>query len=117
MADEELEEDKEGESDGDADEEKEKEDLYEKTSPVYLAEGLQGNLLLIHGMQDDNVLFQDTVQLVQKLLEANKHFDVMFYPKDGHGINRDESRKDVFKRIERFFLEHLGGPEPPLGRL
>ena len=88
------------------------EDLYKRTSPVYLAEGLKGQLLIIHGMQDDNVLFQDTVQLVQKLLEANKPFDVMFYPKDGHGISRDESRKDVMKRIARFFQRHIGGPGP-----
>ncbi len=90
----------------------EEEEIYEKTSPLYRAEGLQGHLLLIHGMQDDNVLFQDTVQLVQKLLEANKDFDVMFYPKDDHSIRRDESRKDVMRRIADYFLQHLGGPQP-----
>lgn len=87
---------------------KEDEEAYKKSSPINFANGLQGHLLMIHGMQDDNVLFQDTVQMVQKLIEAGKDFDVAFYPKDNHGIGRDDSRVHVFRRILKYLYMWLG---------
>jgi len=91
----------------------ENEEVYKKTSPVYNAGGLKGNLLLVHGMQDVNVLFQDTAQIVQRLIEAGKYFDLMIYPRDNHMLSlRDESLPDLMKRIARYFEEHMGvGPE------
>ncbi|HZT41202.1 MAG TPA: prolyl oligopeptidase family serine peptidase [Chthonomonadaceae bacterium] len=90
------------------DEPKDAEEAYKKSSPINFANGLQGHLLMIHGMQDDNVLFQDTVQMVQKLIEAGKDFDVAFYPKDNHGISRDDSRVHVFRRIIKYLYMWLG---------
>ena len=87
---------------------KDDEESYKKSSPVNFASGLQGHLLMIHGMQDDNVLFQDTVQMVQKLISAGKDFDVMFYPKDDHGIGRDDSRAHVQRKIFKYLLMWLG---------
>jgi len=91
----------------------EDEEVYKKTSPVFHAAGLKGNLLLIHGMQDVNVLFQDTAQMVQKLIEAGKYFDLMVYPRDNHAFSlRDESLPDLMKRIARYFEEQMGvGPK------
>ena len=88
--------------------------MYEATSPIYHVEGLEDNLLIVHGMADDNVLFQDTVQLVQKLLEAGKMFDVMFYPRATHGLTYwQESRLDLMLRTARFFRQNMGvGPLP-----
>ncbi|MEP6755012.1 MAG: prolyl oligopeptidase family serine peptidase [Chthonomonadales bacterium] len=88
---------------------KEDEEAYKKSSPVNFAAGLQGKLLMIHGMQDDNVLFQDTVQMVQKLIEAGKEFDVAFYPKDDHSVSRDETRPHVYTRIYKYLYMWLGG--------
>ncbi len=90
-------------------------DVYKKTSPINLADGLADHLLMIHGMQDDNVLFQDTVKLAQKLIEKNKPFEVMFYPRDDHSISRDESRVHLMQLVVRYFDEHLktGGPPAP----
>lgn len=86
---------------------KENEEAYKATSPIDNAEKLQGHLLMIHGLQDDNVLAQDTIRLAQKLLELNKEFDLFLYPKDGHGMSRDESWVDVFRRIMRYFMNNL----------
>lgn len=78
---------------------------------IYRFHGLKDHLLIIHGMQDDNVLFQDTVKLTQKLVEAAKDFDVMIYPKDVHGFLRDETQVDFYKRIAEYFKKQLGlGP-------
>ena len=89
-------------------------EVYEATSPIYHVEGLADPLLIVHGMADDNVLFQDTVQLVQRLLEAGKTFDVMLYPKATHGLTYwQENRLDLMLRTARFFQEHMGaGPVP-----
>ncbi|MGL4423774.1 MAG: prolyl oligopeptidase family serine peptidase, partial [Gemmataceae bacterium] len=61
-------------------------DGYEKTSVVKAAKNLHGRLLLIHGLVDDNVHFQNTSQLVDALQQAGKDFEVMFYPRARHGI-------------------------------
>jgi dipeptidyl-peptidase-4 len=89
---------------------KENKDVFEKTSPSTYASGLQDNLLLIHGMLDDNVLFQDDARLVQKLIDNGKYLDVMYYPRDDHGIGKDTSRPHVFTTIMRYLWEKLSRP-------
>ncbi len=84
--------------------------IFEKTSPVTYAAGLQDNLMLIHGIMDDNVLFQDTAQLVQKLIDNGKYFRLMAYPRDDHGIGKDTSRPHVFGTIVRYLNEELNKP-------
>jgi dipeptidyl-peptidase-4 len=59
---------------------------YKETSVVRAAGNVHGKLLLLHGMIDDNVHLQNTVQLIDALQSANKDFDVMFYPRARHGI-------------------------------
>ena len=88
-------------------------EIYKATSPVFHAAGLEGNLLLIHGMQDDNVLFQDAAWMIQQLIEKQKYFDLMIYPKDNHGLDlRFESLPDCMERIAAYFEEHMGlGPK------
>ena len=87
-------------------------DVYKTTSPVFHADKLDGNLLIIHGMLDDNVLFQDAAWMIQKLVEAGKYFDLMIYPRDNHGLDlRHESLPDCMERIAAYFEEHMGlGP-------
>lgn len=84
-------------------------EAYRRSSPITYADGLRRPLLILHGMVDDNVHFQDSVQLVQKLIELGKtdYFDVMFYPKENHGFTRPESWTDEYQRILRFFDQHL----------
>jgi dipeptidyl aminopeptidase/acylaminoacyl peptidase len=59
---------------------------YNATSVIKAAANLHGKLLLLHGLIDDNVHVQNTVQLVDALQRANKDFEVMFYPRSRHGI-------------------------------
>lgn len=84
-------------------------EAYRRSSPITYAEQLRRPLLILHGMVDDNVHFQDSVQLVEKLIELGKtdYFDVMFYPKENHAFTRPESWTDEYARILRFFDQHL----------
>jgi len=84
-------------------------DGYKRSSPITYADKLSRPLLILHGMVDDNVPFQDSVQLVQKLIELGKtdYFDVMFYPKENHSFTRADSWTDEYERVLRFFDAHL----------
>ena len=62
---------------------------------------------MVHGLRDNNVLFQHTALLVQRLIELEKTFDVMFYPAEGHGISTEKSRFDYVRRVEAFFGRYL----------
>jgi dipeptidyl-peptidase-4 len=66
---------------------KENAEGYKKGSPINFAGGLKGNLLIIHGTGDDNVHFQGTQRLLNKLIELNKQFSFMEYPNRRHGIS------------------------------
>jgi dipeptidyl aminopeptidase/acylaminoacyl peptidase len=80
---------------------------YRRSSPIYYAEGLRDHLLIEHGLVDDNVHFQDTARLVQRLLELEKDFDVMYYPTEPHVVETEASRFDQSKRAVRFFDQYL----------
>jgi dipeptidyl aminopeptidase/acylaminoacyl peptidase len=83
-------------------------DSYRQSSPIYFAEGLKGALLICHGMVDTNVFFQDTVRLVQKLVELRKeNWSVAMYPVENHGFVRPESWADEYKRIFKLFEDNL----------
>jgi dipeptidyl aminopeptidase/acylaminoacyl peptidase len=81
---------------------------YKKSSPIYFANGLKGALLICHGMVDVNVNFQDTVRLVEKLIELRKeNWEVAPYPVEDHGFEREESWADEYKRILKLFVTNL----------
>jgi len=84
--------------------------IFEQTSPLTYASGLKDHLLLVHGILDDNVLFQDTERLIQRFIDAGKYFDLMTYPRDDHGIAKDTSRPHVFGTILRYLNEKLNQP-------
>jgi dipeptidyl-peptidase-4 len=65
---------------------KENPEGYDKTSAVKAAKNLHGRLLIVHGMMDDNVHMQNSVQLADALQAAGKEFEMMFYPRSRHGI-------------------------------
>ncbi len=80
---------------------------YEKSAATKYAENLKGKLLIIHGTLDDNVHFQNTVQLVNELISKNKQFSVMIYPNRDHGIRGDNARRHIFTLITDFLLKNL----------
>ena len=74
----------------------------------HFAEGLRGKLLLIHGSGDDNVHYQGTERLVNRLIELGKPFDLMVYPNRTHSISEGPGTSaHVYNRIARYFVEHL----------
>jgi dipeptidyl aminopeptidase/acylaminoacyl peptidase len=83
-------------------------EAYKKSSPIYFAEGLKGRLLICHGMVDTNVFFQDSVRLVQRLIELRKeNWEVAPYPVENHAFTEETSWADEYKRILRVFEETL----------
>lgn len=81
---------------------------YRKSSPIYLAEGLTGTLLICHGMIDTNVHFQDTVRLTQRLIELGKeNWELAVYPIEDHGFQQSASWADEYKRILKLFQSTL----------
>ncbi len=81
---------------------------YRRSSPIYFAEGLQGDLLILHGMIDDNVHFQDMVRLSQRLIELGKeNWEMAVYPIERHGFIEPSSWTDEYLRIYNLFQESL----------
>jgi dipeptidyl aminopeptidase/acylaminoacyl peptidase len=83
-------------------------EAYRKSSPIYFAEGLKAPLLIAHGMVDVNVHFQDSVRLVQRLIELRKeNWEIAPYPVEDHGFVEATSWADEYKRILKLFEENL----------
>jgi dipeptidyl aminopeptidase/acylaminoacyl peptidase len=88
-------------------------EAYRRSSPIYFADGLRDRLLILHGIEDNNVHFQDTVRLVQRLIELKKvNWDLAIYPIEAHGWQEESSRLDSNRRIFKLFEETLKGPRP-----
>ena len=83
-------------------------EAYENSSPIEFAEGLTKPLLICHGMQDDNVFYQDSVRLVQRLIELKKeNWEFASYPIEAHGFREPSSWLDEYRRILKLFETHL----------
>ncbi len=83
-------------------------EAYRISSPIEYAEGLQDHLLIAHGMMDDNVFFQDSVNLTQRLIELHKdNWSIAPYPLERHGYVRADSWLDQYKRILKLFEQNL----------
>lgn len=86
------------------------EEAYEKSSPIYFAEGLEGHLLIAHGMVDTNVHFSDVVRLAQRLIELGKEdWEMAVYPVENHGFVEPSSWTDEYRRIFELFEKSIGG--------
>jgi len=84
----------------------ENEEAYRNSSPVHFAENLKGDLLLIHNIEDDNVLFQNTMQMSAKLQQAGRPFEMMVYSQKAHGVTGKE-RAHLYRTILDFFERRL----------
>lgn len=83
---------------------------YARSSPIEFAAGLQDALLICHGVIDDNVLFEDSMRLYQRLIELHKdNFTISPYPLDRHAFSNADSWLDEYKRIDRLFQTTLQG--------
>jgi dipeptidyl aminopeptidase/acylaminoacyl peptidase len=83
-------------------------EAYRRSSPIYFADRLKAALLICHGMVDTNVHFQDSVRLVQRLIELRKeNWELAVYPVENHGFEQETSWADEYRRILRLFETHL----------
>jgi dipeptidyl-peptidase 4 len=81
---------------------------YEAGSPINFAGGLKGDLLIVHGSGDDNVHYQGTERLVNRLVELGKPFDLMVYPNRSHSISEGQgTTAHIYQLIGRYFVTHL----------
>ncbi|MCH8288923.1 MAG: prolyl oligopeptidase family serine peptidase [Candidatus Marinimicrobia bacterium] len=85
----------------------ENKEAYERSSPIHFIDNLKSPLLLLHGVLDANVQFQDAVQLVQKLIDGGKDFELMIYPKEAHSFKTAEAWTDEYTRILNFMEIHV----------
>lgn len=83
-------------------------EAYKRSSPIEYAEQLRGQLLIAHGMIDDNVFYQDSVRLAQRLIELRKDgWELASYPLERHGYVHPESWYDQYRRIFELFERTL----------
>ena len=80
---------------------------YEASSLPKAADKLHGALFLAHGTSDDNVHFQNSVQMIDALTKADKPFQLMIYPNKTHGIAGTAARTHLFQLIEEHFEKTL----------
>lgn len=81
---------------------------YHQSSPINFAENLQNRLIMLHGMVDDNVQFQDVVRMSQKFIElGKKNWELAVFPVEAHGFKRADSWTDEYRRILEMFDEEL----------
>jgi dipeptidyl aminopeptidase/acylaminoacyl peptidase len=86
-------------------------EAYRRSSPIYFAQNLRGALLICHGMVDTNVHFQDSIRLVQRLIELRKeNWELAVYPVEDHGFVEATSWADEYKRILALFERTLPAP-------
>ena len=87
----------------------EDDEAYRQSSPIYFADGLQGHLLIAHGMYDTNVHFSDVVRLAQRLIELGKeNWEMAVYPVENHGFVEPASWVDEYRRIYELFERAIG---------
>ncbi len=80
---------------------------YDDNSPINHVSKLKGNFLLIHGTADDNVHVQNTMQMIEALVQANKQFDWAIYPDKNHGIYGGKTRIQLYNKMTNFIKEKL----------
>jgi dipeptidyl-peptidase-4 len=80
---------------------------YDDNSPINFVSKLKGNFLLIHGSADDNVHVQNTMQMVEALVQANKQFEWAIYPDKNHGIYGGKTRIQLYNKMTNFIKEKL----------
>lgn len=80
---------------------------YDDNSPINHVEKLKGNYLLVHGMADDNVHLQNTAEMIEALVEADKQFDLFVYPNKNHGIYGGNTRYHLYKKMTNFIENNL----------
>ena len=81
---------------------------YDENSPINHVDKLKGQYMIIHGTADDNVHLQNTMRMVEALVQADKDFEWMIYPDKNHGIRGGNTRKHLFRKMTNFVNNTIG---------
>lgn len=85
----------------------ENKDGYDNNSPINFVNELKGKYLLIHGSADDNVHYQNSMEMISALVKANKQFDLFIYPDKNHGVSGGNTRLHLYTKMTNFILGNL----------
>ena len=85
----------------------ENEDGYDQNSPINFVKQLKGKYLLVHGSGDDNVHYQNTMEMINAMVAANKQFDLFIYPNKNHSIFGGNTRNHLYNMLLNYTLENL----------
>jgi dipeptidyl-peptidase-4 len=80
---------------------------YDENSPINFVDKMKGHFLLVHGSADDNVHYQNTMEMIKALVKADKHFDLYIYPDKNHGIYGGNTRYHLYTKMTDFILQNL----------
>jgi len=80
---------------------------YEDNSPLNFVESIKGNYLIVHGTADDNVHFQNGVEMINSMISKRVRFDSEIYPNRAHGISDLNARLHLFDRLTRYIKSNL----------
>ena len=80
---------------------------YDDNSPINFVDQIEGKYLLVHGSADDNVHMQNTMEMIEALVEADKQFDLFIYPNKNHGIYGGNTRYHLYTKMTNFILDNL----------
>lgn len=80
---------------------------YDENSPINHVDKMKGKYLLIHGSADDNVHYQNTMEMINAMVEADKQFDLFIYPNKNHGIYGGNTRNHLFNMMLNYIKENL----------
>jgi len=80
---------------------------YEGSDLTRMVKGLRGHLLLMHGLMDENVHFQNSAALIEALMAEDKQFDLFVFPGERHGYRAPAARKFANRKVVSYLVEHL----------
>ncbi|HBQ60612.1 MAG TPA: S9 family peptidase, partial [Balneolaceae bacterium] len=80
---------------------------YNAGSPLKKAGQIMGNYLIVHGTGDDNVHFQNTIEMIDAMVAEDVDFETMIYPNRNHGIYGGNTKKHLYQLMTDFILENL----------
>jgi dipeptidyl-peptidase 4 len=80
---------------------------YDDNSPINFVKNIKGNYLIVHGTADDNVHFQNSVEMVEAMIQADIKFDSEFYPNKNHGIYGGNTRNHLYQKMTEYLIKNL----------
>ena len=80
---------------------------YDENAPMYFTKNIKGKFLIIHGTGDDNVHFQNSVMMIEKMIQNNIDFESAYYPNKNHNINGGNTTFHIYKKMSDFIFSNL----------